>query len=104
MSIDRELEQLKVWGEGEICQYLAAKVRRTRLKTKESQKNFSERIGVPLRTYKRFESHGKGTLQTFVRALQGIGRVRYLFMLFPQDTPKPKSPLAKILSQHPTDN
>lgn len=104
MSIDRELEQLKSWGEREIRQYLAAKIRRTRRGTKESQKTFAERIGVPLRTYKRFEAHGQGTLQTFVRALQGIGRTRYLFMLFPQATPISKNPLAQILNQYPTDH
>lgn len=39
--------------------------------------------GVPLRTYKRFESHGKANLETFVQVLHALGRTQYLFMLFP---------------------
>jgi hypothetical protein len=84
MDAERELVLLKAWSEAEVCTYLAAKIRRARRSRKESQEVFAERIGVPLRTYKRFEAHGKGTLETFVRALRGIGRTHYMFMLFPQ--------------------
>lgn len=84
MDADRELALLKTWSEVEVCVYLAAKIRRVRRSRKESQEVFAERIGVPLRTYKRFEAHGKGTLETFVRALKGIERTHYVFMLFPQ--------------------
>ncbi|BAL23714.1 hypothetical protein AZKH_1392 [Azoarcus sp. KH32C] len=83
MDADRELALLKTWSDVQVCEYLAAKIRRVRRSRKESQEVFAERIGVPLRTYKRFEAHGKGTLETFVRALKGIERTHYMFMLFP---------------------
>lgn len=101
MSIDRELEQLRGWSEVEVRQYLAAKVRKMRRDKKLSQEAFAELIGVALRTYKRFESHGNGTLDTFIRALRGIDRVHYLFMLFPQEAVRPKARLAQMLDRHP---
>lgn len=99
MSVDRELEQLRVWGEADVCQYLAAKIRKVRRAKKESQEAFSGRIGVAVRTYKRFEAHGNGTLETFIRALRGIERVHYLFMLFPQDAVRAKPPLIQVLEK-----
>jgi hypothetical protein len=50
------------------------------------------RAEVPLRTYKRFETHGKATLETFVQVLRAAGRTQYLFMLFPQSTPANTKP------------
>lgn len=85
----------------EVRQYLAAKVRKMRRDKKLSQEAFAELIGVALRTYKRFESHGNGTLDTFIRALRGIDRVHYLFMLFPQEAVRPKARLAQMLDRHP---
>ncbi|AQV93194.1 XRE family transcriptional regulator [Cupriavidus necator] len=103
MSVDRELEQLKGWSEAEVRQYLAAKVRKMRRDKKLSQEAFAERIGVALRTYKRFESHGNGTLETFVKALKGIDRVHYLFMLFPQEAVKTKARFVQVLDRHTVD-
>lgn len=68
-----------------------------RLDLGESQKAFAERTGVPLRTYKRFESHGRAHLDTFVRALRTLGRTEYLFMLFPG--PKPTAVLQRLLKR-----
>ena len=84
MNLEQEHQQLKTWAEVEVCRYLATKVRRIRREAKESQAAFAERVGVPLRTYKRFETHGKASLETFVRILRAIERTQYLFMLFPQ--------------------
>ena len=42
---------------------------------------------VPLRTYKRFEKDGKGTLETFIQILRALGRAQYLMYLFPQPLP-----------------
>lgn len=103
MGVDRELEQLKGWSETEVRQYLAAKVRKMRRGRKLSQEVFAEQIGVALRTYKRFEAHGNGTLETFVRALRGIDRVHYLFMLFPQEVAKTKASFAQILDRNIAD-
>jgi hypothetical protein len=76
----------------EVCEYLAMQTRRTRRASKLSQAELARCAGVPLRTYKRFETHGLGSLETFVRTLRALGRTRYLFMLFPQQvSPSKKS-------------
>lgn len=82
MTPEQLVENLKVWPEGELCRYLAAEVRRLRLDAGESQRDFAERAGIPLRTYKRFEAHGQANLETFLRAIKTAGRAQYLFLLF----------------------
>ena len=84
MTQQKELERLRAWGPSETCHYLAMKVRRFRQEAGMSQSAFAEQAGVPLRTYKRFESQGKASLETFIEVLQAMERAHYLFMLFPQ--------------------
>ena len=84
MTPEQHLENLKLWPEDDVCRYLAHEVRRARVRDGESQKEFAERAGIPLRTYKRFELHGRGSLETFIRALRAMGRTHYLYMLFPR--------------------
>ena len=83
MTPEQLRENLRLWPEDEVCRYIASEVRRARLAGGESQRDFAERAGVSLRTYKRFETHGRGHLDTFIRALRTLGRTEYLFMLFP---------------------
>ena len=59
------------------------KVRRQRREAGLSQAEFASQAGIPLRTYKRFEAHGKANLETFIEVLRALGRTHYLFMLFP---------------------
>lgn len=82
MNVQQEFENLRTWPEHQICTYLATKVRAARREYKESQASLAKRAGVPLRTYKRFETHGRANLETFVQVLRAIGRTEYLFMLF----------------------
>lgn len=88
-GFNRIVDNLRHWPEGQVCRFLATEVRKLRISGKESQAEFAERAGIPLRTFKRFESHGQARLETFVRALKTAGRVEYLFMLFP--TPDPEA-------------
>jgi transcriptional regulator with XRE-family HTH domain len=85
MLIDpkREHEYLRSCSNVETCHYLATKVRQWRRAEGLSQVDFAARAEVPLRTYKRFESHGKANLETFIQVLRTLGRTQYLFMLFP---------------------
>lgn len=85
MVIDpnREHEYLRACSNEELCHYLATKVRQWRRTEGLSQVELALRAEVPLRTYKRFESHGKANLETFVQVLRALGRTQYLFMLFP---------------------
>lgn len=84
-----ELESA-TWREAEVpevCSLLAAKIRGARTQTRESQDAFAKRAAISLRTYKRFEKDGSGTLETFIRALRAINRTQYLMSLFPQALP-----------------
>lgn len=87
MTPEQELEYLRQAGESDIRTYLASRIRRERRTARMSQKSFAASAGIALRTYKRFESHGDGSLETFVRALKAIGQARNLLLLFPQPLP-----------------
>jgi len=83
MDPNREHEYLRACSNQEVCQYLATKVRQWRRRESLSQTELASRAAVPLRTYKRFETHGKANLTTFIQVLHALGRTQYLFMLFP---------------------
>lgn len=85
MLIDpnREHEYLRSCSNVEACHYLATKVRQWRRTEGLSQVELAARAEVSLRTFKRFESHGKANLETFIQVLRVLGRTQYLFMLFP---------------------
>ena len=78
-----EIDRLQTSHPAEVCHSLAMKVRRFRQDAKLSQAEFARQAEIPLRTYKRFESHGRANLETFIRALRTMGRTQYLCMLFP---------------------
>jgi len=83
IDLNREHEYLRSCSNQEACQYLGTKVRQWRRAEGMSQLELALRAEVPLRTYKRFESHGKANLATFIQVLRALGRTQYLFMLFP---------------------
>jgi DNA-binding transcriptional regulator YiaG len=83
MTPEQERERLQSCSCSDACHYLAMKVRRFRQEARLSQVAFAEQAGIPVRTYKRFESHGKANLETFVQVLRAMERTQYLFMLFP---------------------
>jgi len=90
-DIERQLDFLqRAECSHDVCRYLADEVRRTRRAAKMSQAKLAERAGIPLRTYKRFEAEGQGSMETLVGALHALERSRYLFMLFPHDAPPRK--------------
>ena len=83
LTSERELERLRSWTCSEVCHYLAMKVRQQRRDGQLSQAEFAHQAGIPLRTYKRFESGGRANLETFIQVLRVMERTHYLFMLFP---------------------
>lgn len=89
MNTEQEFAFLKNCSSEDACKYLATKIRQARRAEKVSQEAFANRAGVALRTYKRFETHGQATLETFVRVLGAAGRTQYLFMIFPANKPAP---------------
>lgn len=92
MKQEEELDRLKSWTCAEVCHYLAMKVRRHRRDAGISQADFAKQAGIPVRTYKRFESHGKANLETFIEVLRAMERTHYLFMLFPAPVRIPVAP------------
>ena len=89
MNDDDLLARLRNCPIDEVCHYLAMRVRRYRQEQQLSQAEFAQEAGIPLRTYKRFESHGKATLETFVEVLRAMDRTQYVFTLFPSPVPRP---------------
>lgn len=83
MASAEDMERLKNWRPKEICSYLGTEVRKYRRQEKLSQEEFALIAGIPLRTYKRFEAHGKANLETFIQVLRAMERSQYLFMLLP---------------------
>lgn len=93
MTSEEELGFLKNCSQVEACRYLGTRIRRVRSHLRESQEDFAERAQVSLRTYKRFETHGKASLETFIKVLRAVGRTQYLFMLFPAPAPIKVKPI-----------
>lgn len=89
MSDDELVIRLRACPINEVCHYLAMRVRRYRQDEQLSQVEFAREAGIPLRTYKRFESHGKATLETFIEVLRAMDRTQYVFTLFPSPAPRP---------------
>lgn len=83
MASPDDIERLGHWDSGQICGYLGREVRKMRQAIGWSQARFADWANIPLRTYKRFETHGNANLDTFVAVLKALGRERYLFQLFP---------------------
>ena len=102
MNQDREYEYLRACSNVEVCQYLATKVRQWRRTEGLSQAQLAVRAEVPLRTYKRFETHGKANLETFIQVLRALGRTHYLLMLFPAPLPKRTSLEERLKQLTPT--
>jgi transcriptional regulator with XRE-family HTH domain len=70
------------------------RVRGERVRNGYSQENFAEKAGVALRTYKRFELSGVGSIETLTRILMAMGHARGFFTLFPH--PKPANQVTLV--------
>lgn len=101
-DLNRDYDYLRACSNREACQYLGTKVRQWRLAEGISQLELASRSGVPLRTFKRFESHGKANLETFIQVLSALGRLPYLFMLFPVATKYRPSVNERLRQMAPT--
>jgi len=93
MTPDQQLDLLRSASDREIAKYLAMRVRSERVRHGYSQSSFAEKAGIPLRTYKRFELAGSGSIETLIRVLMALDHARGFFTLFPQ----PQLPAQKTL-------
>lgn len=87
MTPDQQLELLQSANHDRIAKYLAMRVRGERVKNKFSQTAFAEKAGIALRTYKRFELSGVGSIETLVRILIAMEHARGFLTLFPMPQP-----------------
>jgi hypothetical protein len=64
--------------DGELLVELSEKCRELRLRQNMSQQEVSERAGIALRTYRRFEQEGQISLERFVAVVRALNRLSEL--------------------------
>lgn len=67
----------------EVLVLLRDRVRLERKKLGYTQAEFAQRCGIALRTFKRFELGGAGSVDLLIRVTQAFGRGAGFDMLFP---------------------
>jgi len=75
--------QANFLSSNEVFDLLCTRLRAERAKLQLSQREFAEKAGVPLRTYKRFELGECDSLGVFIRISQAFGRAPGFETLFP---------------------
>lgn len=89
--------ELASLSDDEICHEIGKRLRAERLRRKLSQAEMSQLSGIPLRTYKRLEANGSGSIATLVAAFRACGRLVGLQLLLPQpELPERKNTLIEI--------
>ncbi len=73
-----------------VCSFLASAIRAERVRRGYSQAEMSKRSGIPLRTYKRIELTGTGTIQNLIVILRTFERITAVKLLlpWPETTPR----------------
>lgn len=66
-----------------VLENLAIRVRRERVRQALTQPAVAAAAGVPLRTYKRFEKSGRGSIETLMRVAYALGHGMAVENLFP---------------------
>ncbi len=81
-----------------LLQRIADRVRAERKRRKLTQVEFAQLCGIPLRTFKRFESGSSDSLMALLRIIQYLQRAPGLEMLFPAETLPPRGLQAALQS------
>ncbi|MDR6482863.1 helix-turn-helix domain-containing protein [Paraburkholderia terricola] len=105
MTPDQQLELLQSATHEGIAKYLAMRVRGERVKNGYSQVAFAEKAGVTLRTYKRFELSGGGSIETLARIVIAMEHARGFLTLFPMPQPIAQMSLTeriRVISERPS--
>ncbi|WP_176079485.1 helix-turn-helix domain-containing protein [Paraburkholderia tropica] len=95
MTPEQQLEFLQSATEKDVAKYLAMRVRVERTRNGYSQAGFAEKAGISLRTYKRFELNGVGSIETLTRILIAMEHARGFFTLFPHPRPANQATLVE---------
>jgi transcriptional regulator with XRE-family HTH domain len=83
MTPEQELIWLRTQRADGLARYIGTRAKQARRERQETQAAFAARAGIPLRTYKRLESQGQGSLETFLKVLIALERGHYLHVVFP---------------------
>lgn len=75
-SIEQQLDHTA------LSQYISSKIRNLRQKSKLSQAELAIKTGIPLRTYKRLEITGAGTIENLCKVLIALELTAGLVPLF----------------------
>ena len=67
----------------ELCEFVASRIRRERKHQGFTQETIALHAGISLRTYKRFELTGKGTISTLIEILRALNRLQALDAMLP---------------------
>ena len=65
--------ELKITSE--ISSDIASKIKNLRIANNNTQEEFALKVGVTLSTYRTFERNGKGSFETFIKIVSGLGRL-----------------------------
>lgn len=82
-----ELESIDNKG---VCSFLASRIRAERLKRRHSQAVMARISGIPLRTYKRIELTGTGSIENLIVILRTFERLAAIKLLLPHPETPPR--------------
>jgi len=77
-------------GVDDLLVLLRDRVRFERRRQNLSQEEFAQICGIPLRTFKRYESTGTGSIELIVRIARGFGRAPGFDSIFPPQALAPQ--------------
>jgi len=67
----------------DICKEIGQRIRAERIRRELSQLEMAGMANLTLRTYRRLEAEGVGTIRVLVAALRAYDRIKHLAMLLP---------------------
>lgn len=76
-----------------ICGVLGVRLKTERLRKGLTQEEMSVASGVAVRTYKRLEANGRGSIETLVAVLRALDRLQILEAVMPKPSLPPQNTL-----------
>lgn len=76
-------------GVDELCQLVGDRMRAYRIRLARTQAEVASSASLSLRTYRRLEATGRGSIESLIAVLQVTGRVTAVAILFPEAAPVP---------------
>jgi transcriptional regulator with XRE-family HTH domain len=83
----------------EICAFLASQIRAERLRRGYSQATMANTSGIALRTYKRIELRGTGSIRNLIIIMRTLERITAVKLLFPQSIPNARLTIFERVQQ-----